>query len=712
MPNLTEYFPITSPTTIFLVVLFIILIAPIVMGKLRIPHIIGMVLAGIVVGKYGFNILERDSSFELFGRVGLLYIMFLAGLEMDLQGLKKDLRKVSVFGILTFLIPFILTFSASTWYLGYSPLASVLISCIMSSNTLIAYPIVTRFGLQKHKVSTLSVGASMISLFIALVVVAALVGSFSGGNGVVFWGLFSAKFFIYCIGTTWLLPKLTRWFLRLYSDAIMQFIFILSLLFLNASLCEMIGLEGIFGAFYSGLILNRFIPGVSPLMNRLEFIGNALFIPYFLIGVGMLINIRLLFGGGMIITVVACMVFFGTIGKALAAYLCGILFHRTKNECDLMFGLTSAHAAGGIAMVMIGMQLETAPGQYLLDDNVLNGVVIMILFTCVISTILTDNAARRITLSKQISEIDSDNNTKEGDDEKILIPVKYPETCDTLLNLGILMRNPKLGRGLITLNVVYDDDDAVQNQKAGQHLLERLQHKAAAADVKIQTQVRLATNIANGIKHAFKEYDASEIILGQHIHNNSTRRFWGNFAQSLFNGLNRQIIIARCAQPLNTLRALNVVVPSRAEFEPGFYRWLERICRLAVALECRIVFHGRSASLTLINNFVQHRYGSARASYVNMEHWNEFKDIASAISDDEMLVVVTARQGTVSYKNAMERLPDELTTYYHGSNVMIIFPDQYGNQPDVMTFATTQHREQQSLWDIIYKRISSMKPSR
>lgn len=711
MPNLTDYFPITNPTIIFFVVLFIILIAPIVMGKLRIPHIIGMVLAGVAVGKFGFNILERDSSFELFGRVGLLYIMFLAGLEMDMQGLRKELKKVSTFGFLTFIIPFIFTYVASTWYLGYSHPASVLISCIMSSNTLIAYPIVTRFGLQKHKVSTLSVGASMISLFIALVVVAALVGGFSGGTGITFWTLFSLKFFAYCIGTTWLLPKLTRWFLRLYSDAVMQFIFVLSLLFLNAALCEMIGLEGIFGAFYSGLILNRFIPGVSPLMNRLEFIGNALFIPYFLIGVGMLINVRLLFAGGMIITVVACMVIFGTVGKALAAYLCGIIFHRTKNECDLMFGLTSAHAAGGIAMVMIGMQLEIAPGQYLLDDNVLNGVVIMILFTCIISTILTDSAARRITLSAQISELEDEKNGKGGDDEKILIPVKYPETCDTLLSLGILMRNPKLGRGLIALNVVYDDDDAMQNQKAGQHLLEHLQRKASAADVKIQTQVRLATNIANGIKHAFKEYDASEIILGQHIHDNSTRRFWGNFAQSLFNGLNRQIIIARCVQPLNTLRGLNVVVPSRAEFEPGFYRWMERVCRLAVGLECRITFHGRNTTLALINTFVTHKHNSARASYVNMEHWNEFKRIASEVSDDEMLVVITARQGTVSYKNAMERLPDELTTYHHGQNVMIIFPDQYGNQPDVMTFATTQHREQQSLWNIIYKRLSSLTPS-
>lgn len=706
MPDLTHYFPITSPTLIFFIVLFIILIAPIVMGKLRIPHIIGMVLAGVFVGKYGFNILERDSSFELFGRVGLLYIMFLAGLEMDLQGLRKDIRKVSVFGLLTFLIPFILTFFSCFYYLGYSTLASTLISCIMSSNTLIAYPIVTRFGLQKHPVSTLSVGASMFSLLIALIVVAALVGSFDGGTGYAYWMGFALKFCAYCTCTSWLIPILVKGFLRRYSDSVMQFIFILSLLFLSASLCELIGVEGIFGAFYSGLILNRFIPSVSPLMNRIEFIGNALFIPYFLIGVGMLINVRLLFSGGDIITVVVCMVVFGTLGKALAAYLCGIAFKRSLNEGHLMFGLTSAHAAGGIAMVMIGMQLEVEPGQYLLNDSVLNGVVIMILFTCIISTIITDHSARSIVLhQKQNPDILAKKNDSNGDDEKILIPVKYPETCETLLNLGIMMRNPKLGRGLIALNVVYDDDDAVRNQTEGQQLLEFIQKKAGAADVKVQTQVRLATNIANGIKHAFKESDASEIILGQHIHNNSTRRFWGNFAQSLFNGLNRQIIIARCTQPLNTLHGLQVIVPSRAEYEPGFYRWLERLCRLVENLDCRIIFHGREDSLTLIREYISNMHKSVRASYTYMAHWNEFKNVVEQIKDDEMLAVITARKGTVSYKNAMERLPDELTSYYKGHNVMIIFPDQFGNSPDVMTFATTQHLEQQSIWDAILRKI-------
>lgn len=705
MLDFSQYLPITSPTLIFFVVLFIILIAPIVMGKLRIPHIIGMVLAGIVIGPYGLNILERDSSFELFGRVGLLYIMFLAGIEMDMEGLKKDLGKVTVFGLLTCFVPFILTYLSCVWYLGYPSLASLLLGCIMASNTLVAYPIVVRYGLQRSTVTTLSVGASMLSLLIALVVTAALVGSMSGDTGTLFWVMFFVKFVVWCIAMTWLIRHMTRWFLRRYSDSVMQYIFVLSVMFISAATCELIGLEGILGAFVSGLVLNRFIPNISPLMNRIEFIGNAIFIPYFLIGVGMLINAGLLLEGGNTILVVACIGIFGTLGKAIAAFLTSFFFHRSVHEGNLMFGMTSAHAAGAIALVMVGVNLEIAPGQHLLGDEALNAVVIMILFTCIISTVVTDYASRTIVL-KEKSQRKMPEDDGKADDEKILIPVKYPETCDTLLNMAMLMRNEKLSRGLIALNVVYDDLDATYNQQEGQRLLEQIEKKAAAADVQVQTQVRLATNIANGIKHAFKEYDASEIILGQHIHDNSTRRFWGQFAQSLFNGLNRQIIIARCTIPLNTIRVFHVAVPSRAEYEPGFYRWLERVSRMVTRLGCRILFHGRDESLSLIRTFLSNRFPSIRADYAIMQHWNDFKSLASQVEEHQMLVVVTARPGTVSYKSAMERLPDELTTYYKYKNVMIIFPDQYGNHLDLMSFANTQHYEQESIWESIQNMLS------
>lgn len=695
MAHLASCFPITDPTLVFFVVLLIILFAPIVMGKLRIPHIIGMVLAGVAVGKYGFNILVRDDSFELFGKVGLYYIMFLAALEMDMDGLRKHKGRVAVFGLLTFAVPFVLTYAIAGGVLGYAGGAALLLGCIMSSNTLVSYPIVGRYGLQRKPSVTLSVGATMVSLLLALVILAATVASYRGGGGVGFWLWFAVKLAAYCGGMVWLIPRLTRWFLRRYSDAVMQFIFVMSMLFMSAALSELVGLEGIFGAFLSGLILNRFIPHVSPLMNRIEFTGNALFIPYFLIGVGMLINVGVLFEGGRILWVVFWMVLIGTLGKAVAAYASCVGFRLPLSSGHMMFGLTSAHAAGAIAMVMVGMQLEVAPGRYLVNDEMLNGVVIMILFTCIISSVVTERASQAIVLrDKEIAQEDSS-----GDDERMLIPVKYPEYANRLTNLAILMRNPRLGRGLVGLNVVYDDGNMRRNQEEGRRLLEQVARYAASADVPMQTQVRVAANIANGIKHAFKEFQCSEIVIGMHMHFSASTKFWGQFHQSLFNGLNRQIVMARLMQPLSTLRRIQVCVPSRAEFEPGFYRWLERLSRLAGNLECRILFHGRRDTLALIGEYVRNRHPSVRADYAEMEHWIEFPHLASTINEDHLLAVVTARKGTVSYKNAMERLPEELTKNFSGKNLLIIFPDQFGtDKTDAMTFAQPQHTEEESAY--------------
>lgn len=697
MFNLAQYFPITDPTLIFFVVLLMILLSPIIMGRLRIPHIIGMVLAGVIVGKYGLNILERDASFELFGRVGLYYIMFLAGLEMDMEGLKKNRTRVIVFGLLTFLVPFAMTYFMGVSLLSYTPLAALLLSAIMASNTLIAYPIVGRYGLTRHTSSTLSVGSSMMALFMALIVMASIVNSFQGEGGIGFWVLFVVKFFVYSIGLILVIPRLTRWFLRRYSDAVMQFIFILAVVFLSAALSDAIGLEGIFGAFLSGLILNRFIPRVSPLMNRIEFTGNALFIPYFLIGVGMLINVRLLFQGTHILWVVFCLVLFGTLGKAIAAYLAAGVFRMPRLAGHMMFGLTSAHAAGAIAMVMVGRRLEISPGVYLFGDEVLNGIVIMILFTCVISTVVTEWAAQRLRLKeKKEPEL-----VKTVNDEKILIPVKYPEYADNLVSMATMMRNPKLKRELVALNVVYDDVNMRHNQAEGQRLLEHLQHLASASDVPMTTQVRIAANIANGIKHAFKEFQASEILMGLHFHHNISKGFWGEFTRSLYNGLSHQIIITRIMQPLNTVRRIQVVVPSRAEFEPGFYRWLERLARMTENLECRIIFHGRKDTLQLINEYIHNNFSSVRAEYVPMKHWNELPDLATKVSKDHLFVIVTARKGTISYKSAMERLPDEVNRYFKGKTLMIIFPDQYGNEMDDMTFAQPQHTEERSAYEAV-----------
>ena len=693
MSHLSAYFPVTDPTLVFFVVLCIILFAPIIMGKLRIPHIIGMVLAGVLVGQYGFNILVRDDSFELFGKVGMYYIMFLAGLEMDMEGLKKDSSQFFIFGILTALIPMAITYPVATVCLNYSPAASLLLSCIMASNTLIAYPIAVRYGLQRHRSVALSVGSTMLALFIALMVLAGVTTSFDADSHWWFWPMFLFKVAAFCIGMILIIPRITRKFLRRYSDAVMQFIFIMAELFLSAALSEAVGLEGIFGAFLAGLILNRYIPRLSSLMNRIEFTGNAIFIPYFLIGVGMLINLRLLFQGGTIVWTAAAMVAVGMIGKALAAYAACIGFKMPLSSGHMMFGLTSAHAAGGIAMVMVGMRLEVSPGHPLVDDDMLNGVIIMILFTCIISTLVTERSARQLVIADKAQDIKQ----AETDDEKILLPVKYPDVAKGLVSMAIMMRNAKLNRGLVALNVVYDDKHRAANQKEGRALLDNLVKVASAADVKMQTQVRVAANIANGIKYAFKEFDASEIIMGMHIHKEISPKFWGEFAQSLYNGLNRQIIFVRLKQPLNTLRGIQVAVPSRAEFEPGFYRWVERLGRLAGNLECRMVFHGRDEQMELIQNYLRHKHPSVRADYQLMMHWNELPRLAATINDDHLFVVVTSRKGGLSYKTALERLPDEIEKHFSGRSLMLIFPDQYGER-EAMTFAESQHQEELSAY--------------
>ena len=705
MRLIAAYFPITDPTLIFFVVLLIILFAPIIMSKLRIPHIIGMVLAGVVIGHYGLDILERDMSFEILGSVGLYYIMFLAGLEMDTESVKKKSNQFLIFGLLTCFIPLGMTYIMARMWLHYSNAASFLLGCIMASNTLIAYPIIGRYGLQRHSSVQLSVGSSMISLFMALVMIAGLTASYSnsGNTSIFFWPLFGLKLFAFMAGSVYFIPKIARYFLRRYSDAVMQYIFVLAVMFLSAALSNLIGLEGIFGAFLSGLILNRYIPKVSPLMNRIEFIGNAVFIPYFLIGVGMLINVRTLFSGAQVLWVVFLIAFFGTFGKAVAAYISSLIFRLAQRDGNMMFGLTSAHAAGAIAMVMVGMRLEVAPGVFLVNDDMLNGVVMMILVTCIISTMMTEHASQQIILHEK-THLQAEE--PKMDDEKVLLCVKYPEIAPQLLTLALLMRNQQLNRELVALNVVYDDKNSAAGRQQGLQLLERLQQQAAAADVQMQTQVRLASNIANGIKHAFREFACSEIVMGMHVHTDISPKFWGEFIQSLYNGLNRQIVLTRFIQPLNTLRRIQVIVPSRAEFEPGFHRWLERLSRFAEQLDCRIQFHGRQESLVLIAEYINNRHPSVRAEYTMMGHWNELPQLATNIADDHLFVVISARKGTISYKNAIDRLPDELQKYYSGKNLMIIFPDQYGHtKEDRMSFTEAQHHEETSIYNIISRWI-------
>ncbi|HIW43946.1 MAG TPA: cation:proton antiporter, partial [Candidatus Prevotella stercoripullorum] len=666
-------------------------------GKLRIPHIVGMVLAGVAVGPHGLNILAKDSSFDLFGHVGLYYIMFLAGLEMNMSNFRKNRVRTFTHGIMAFVIPMAMGFVINRSILHYSVMTSILLASMYASHTIITYPIVMRYGLTRQRSVTIAVGATAITDTLTLLVLAIVGGMFKGEITGGFWLMLFLKIAAVFLIIMYVFPRIAKHFFHRHEDNVAQFIFMLAMTFLGAWLMELIGMEGLLGAFLTGLALNRYVPNVSPLMLHLEFVGNAIFIPYFLIGVGMLVNVKLLFGGLAAFHVAGVMILVALTSKWIASLLTQKLFGMRGVERELIYGLSNAQAGATLAAVMVGYNLITPDGQRLLNDDVLNGTVILILVTCIFSSFMTERASKRIALESQAAVPEEDT----GDDEKIMVSMKHKETADTLISLATMMRNRVLNRGIVALNVVYDDTNRLKYQERGRSLLEHVVKTANSTGVMVQTQVRIATNIINGIKHAFKEYNASEIIMGMHSGDEEDGKFWGEFIPGLFSGLNRQITIVRCLRPLNTIRRIQVAVPSRAEFEPGFYRWLERLARVAENLECRIQFHAKRETLSLINQYVQNRHPNVRAEYTYMAHWIDMPKLSEGVEDDHLFVVITARKGTISYKSALERLPEELTRHFSGKSLMIIFPDQYGEPVGAMTFAEPQHHEQRSAYEVL-----------
>ena len=295
-------FPLQQPVAIFLVVLAIMLLAPLLFRRLKIPQIVGLIIAGIIVGPYGFNLLDRDASFKIFGEVGILYIMFQAAAEIDMYHLRQNWKKGAVFGLITFALPAFAGIFGSRYAFGVSWSTAVLISTMYASHTLISYPVVSRFGLSNQRAAVTAVCGTIVAVMLALLVLAEVVSIHVNGyfkpTDIL---LLIAGTGAYMAVVGWSFPWLTRRFFSQNSDPVVQFIFILALVFVASLLAKLIGLEAILGAFYSGLALNRLIPSRSALMRNIKFVGDAIFIPYFLIGVGMLINVGVItrLGRGM-----------------------------------------------------------------------------------------------------------------------------------------------------------------------------------------------------------------------------------------------------------------------------------------------------------------------------------------------------------------------------------------------------------------------------
>lgn len=691
--------PITDPTWIFFLVLVIILFAPMVLGRLRIPHIVGMILAGVVIGEYGFNILERDSSFELFGKVGLYYIMFLAGLEMDMEDFKKNRVKALVFGLITFIVPMALGVWSSMDLLGYGFTTSVLLASMYASHTLIAYPIVSRYGLSRLRSVNITIGGTAVTVTLALLILAVIGGMYKGTLDGMFWVLLVLKVAFLSMLIVVLFPRIGRWFFRRYEDNVMQFIFVLAMVFLGGGLMEFVGMEGILGAFLAGLVLNRLIPKLSPLMNRLEFVGNALFIPYFLIGVGMIIDVRTLFAGGEALKVAVVMTIVATFSKWLAAWITQKTFRMRTTERSMMFGLSNAQAAATLAAVLIGNKIEVAPGVPLLNDDVLNGTVVMILFTCIISSVMTERAARKIAVNEGLEGM----NDKPREEENILIPVANPETIENLVGMALIMKDPKRKDGLTALSVINDNNDSEARQEQGKRYLERTAMVAAAADVTVNTVSRFDLNIASGIIHTLKEYNASEVVIGLHHKATLVDSFLGTMTENLLKGMHRQVMIVKCLMPVNTLRRIIVAVPPKAEFEVGFTKWVERLCRMGSQLGCRVHFFANAYTLRCLRGYIEQKYKGVRAEYTELENWDDLLLLTGHVNFDHLLVIVSARRGFISYDPSFERLPMQISKYFNNNSLIVLYPDQYGDPQENVSFSDPRHHSESQRYDEVGK---------
>ena len=691
--------PITDPTWIFLLVLLIILFAPILLNKLRIPHIIGMILAGLVIGEHGFNILVRDSSFELFGKVGLYYIMFLAGLEMNMGDFKQNRGKALVLGLLAFIVPIGIGLVTNIALLKYGVLTSVLLASMYASHTLVAYPIVIRYGVSRHRSVSIAVGGTAVTDTLTLLVLAVVGGMFKGESDGFFWVWLVIKVIFLGILIVYLFPRIGRWFFRRYDDNGMQLIFGLAMVFLGAGLMEFVGMEGILGAFLAGLVLNRLIPHVSPLMNHLEFVGNALFIPYFLIGVGMLIDVHVIFGHGDALKVAAVMIVVALAGKWIACWLTQKIYKMGGIERELMYGLSNAQAAATLAAVLVGYNIILPNGERLLNDDVLNGTVLLILVTCIVSSFITERAARKIAMEEAHLE---ENRSVEA--EKILIPIANPDTIEDLINLSLVIRDPKQRDNLLALNVINDDSSSESAELRGKRYLEKAAMITASADVPLRQITRYDLNIASGIIHTAKEYAVTDIVIGLHRKTNLMDSFFGTMTENLLKGTNRQIMIAKLLMPVNTLRRIVVAVPDKAEYEKGFLKWMTQLCRMGKQLGCRVHFFATEDTLKHLRALTEKQEANTFTEFSLLEEWDDLLLLTGQVNYDHLFVVVSSRKGSISYQTSFERLPSQISKYFANNSLIVLYPDQLGEPQDAVSFSNprgnneSQHYEKVGKW--------------
>ena len=657
--------PVSNPVLLFTVLLFVILFSPIFLRKLKIPAIIGFIISGVIIGPHALNIIEKNAAITLFSTIGLLYIMFLAGLELDMREFTKNKHKSILFGIMTFIIPLIMGFVTCFYFLEYNFEASLLTASMFSTQTLVAYPIVLRLGIARSEPVAVAVGGTIITDTAVLVLLAIISGAHSGGLNSAFWIRFIISLILFFSISFYILPKIAAWFFKvLESEKNSHFIFVLTVVFLCAFMAELAGLEPIIGAFVAGILLNKLIPHTSPLMNRLEFVGTSLFIPFFLIGVGMLINFKAIFTSTTAIMVAVVLTGVALLSKFIAAWVTGTILKYNSHQTNLIFGLSSSHAAATLAIILVGYNLG------IIDENILNGTIILILITCLAASFFTDAAAKKLaTTSNSIKE-----QLAALSQQKIMVPIANPITMEKLIDFAMMMQQGENRFPILGVSVVKDGENAQSKLLQSRLLLNKVIEHAASMDQKVDIVATIDQNIPNGVSRTSKEYFASEIVLGWPDKPNIVDYIFGKTTRKIIAQTTQTVFLCNFPTPLTAYKRMIIIAPPMVEAESGFALWVDRMVRVAKILSLKLYLRSNEKTYNRMNSIVAGLNIGKTIHHINVDeiiYETEF----TSLQANELPVIVVPRFGTLPFITAHESIPAQLYLLGKEKSFIALYPE-------------------------------------
>ena len=666
--------PLANPVLVFSLVLLIILLSPILLRRLNIPGIIGLIISGVVIGPYGLNILEKNSAVDLFSTIGLLYIMFIAGLELDMNQFRVNRNKSILFGFFTFIFPLSIGFPVCYYFLEYGFNASLLTSSMFATHTLVAYPIVSKLGISKNQAVAITVGGTILTDTAVLIILAVIVGNNAGNLNQDFWIKLGISLAIFSAIMFFVIPKIAKWFFsKLESEKHSHYIFVLAVVFFAAFLAEVAGVEPIIGAFVAGLALNKLIPPSSALMNRIEFIGSSLFIPFFLISVGMIVDVSVILKGPAALIVAGTLSVVALFGKWFAALITQLVFRYSPAQRQLIFGLSSSHAAATLAVILVGFKAG------ILDENILNGTIILILITCIIASFVTEKAAKKIVI-----EMDDDSSDLKKaisfNNEHILIPIANIESIEKLLEFSVFIKEKKAANPVSILSVVSNNDEAEINILKARKKLEEFVKQASASETKINIITTIDHNPASGISRISREIMADIVVLGWPHRADLIDKLVGEKVDNILNNINKTVFVCHIEKPLVLQKRMVIIVPPLAEHENGFELWFTKMAKLAQELSIPILLCSNESTRNSVKKLVKKvRLTASIAPYL-FEEWDDFFVLSKTVEANDLLVLVCARKGAASYMNLLENLPSKLEKHFEANNKIVIYPQQFNQR--------------------------------